>query len=60
MAQADFDNGLLAFQKGDYKAAMKEFHASASVDDPRAMLFLGIMYHSGTGLPQNYEAAANC
>lgn len=41
MAQADFDSGLRAFQKGNYKAAMKEFHASASEDDPRGDAALG-------------------
>ena len=57
LAKADFDNGLLAFQKGEYQPALREFLVCANEDDPRAMLLLGMMYHGGTGIPQGYETA---
>ena len=55
--RADFDDGMAAFQRGDYAAALEEFRALAEQGDADAQAMLGGMYSSGRGVPRNYIEA---
>jgi TPR repeat protein len=52
------DEGLSAYQKGDYPTAFALFKRSAEQGDPLAQVNLGVMYHNGQGVPKNYREAA--
>ena len=52
-----FKNGVVAYQKGDYPAALREFKLAAETDDVSALNNSAFMYHQGYGVPQNYETA---
>lgn len=49
----DFYKGLSAAQTGDFKTALKEWKPLAEQGDKTAQFNLGIMYHQGTGVPQD-------
>ena len=53
-ANADFDDGLAAYERGDYAAALNEFRPLAEQGDANAQAMLGGMYGSGRGVPRNY------
>jgi hypothetical protein len=53
----DFENGMDAHTKKDYKEAIKWFRLSAKQGLAKAQLKLGVMYHNGQGVPQDYEEA---
>lgn len=57
LARADFDDGMTAYQRGDYHAAFNEFIALAEQGDANAQGMLGTMYGSGRGAPKNYVEA---
>lgn len=46
-----------AQERGDYEAARKEYQALADQGDPKAMINLGLMYHTGEGAKQDYVKA---
>ncbi len=52
-AWADFDDGLAAFERGDYATALREWLPLAEQGDVSAQYFLGVMYSYGRGVPQN-------
>ena len=52
-AWADFDDGLAAFERGDYATALREWLPLAEPGDVSAQYFLGVMYSFGRGVPQN-------
>ena len=56
-ARADFDEGLAAYERGDYSAAIKEFRILAEQGEADAQDMLGAMYASGRGVPRNYLEA---
>ncbi len=56
--QADGNAGFLAFERGDYATALKEFQPLADQGLPAAQAALGQMYLQGLGVPQDYVAAA--
>lgn len=57
-AQAqDYNQGFLAAEAGDYKAAVQAWGPLASGGDSAAQFNIALMYHSGLGLPAN-EAKA--
>ena len=56
-AWAGFDEGLAAFDRGDYETAMQEFQPLAKQGDARAQFNLGAMYFNGWGVPQDYPEA---
>ena len=56
-ARADFDEGLAAYNRGDYSAAIKEFLILAEQGEADAQDMLGNMYGSGRGVPRNYLEA---
>ena len=48
----DFENGMDAHTKKDYKEAIKWFRLSAKQGLVKAQLKLGVMYHNGRSEPQ--------
>ncbi len=54
---AGFDEGVAAYERGDYATALKEWKPLAERGDIRAQSSLGEMYLMGTGVPQDYETA---
>ena len=58
-ALAGFEEGLKAYQKGDFPAAFQEWIELARDGDPAAMRNVGHLYRWGQGVPQDLEAAAD-
>ncbi len=56
-AWAGFDEGLAAYQRGDYATAIRELRPLAKQGNAQAQYALGIMYNKGEGVPQDYAAA---
>ena len=52
-AWADFDDGLAAYESGDYATALKEFRPLAEQGYAVAQFNLGVMYDHGYGVPEN-------
>ncbi|MBM3224655.1 MAG: hypothetical protein FJZ47_12740 [Candidatus Tectomicrobia bacterium] len=44
---AGFDEGLLAYTRGDYATALREFRLLADQGHAAAQLILGVMYDTG-------------
>ena len=57
MQSADFDKGLDAYDRGDYATALREFKPLAEQGDAYAQYNLGVMYHEGKGVIQDYVRA---
>ena len=58
MVQAqDLLEGVEAAQRGDFATAMREWKPLAEQGNLRAQYNLGLMYHTGRGVPQDYGAA---
>jgi len=53
----NMENGLTAYDNGDYKTAHKFFLLEAEKGDARAQYYLGVMYHIGQGVLQDYKEA---
>ncbi len=51
------DRGAVAYLKGDYKTALREFQPLAEQGGVGAQFFLGVMYENGQGVPQDYVRA---
>ena len=49
-AVADFNTGLDAYQKGDFKTALKEWLPEAEKGDPHAQHMMGFLYANGRGV----------
>ncbi|TNE35057.1 MAG: hypothetical protein EP348_09780 [Alphaproteobacteria bacterium] len=56
-ALAGFQEGVAAYEAGDYKAAFDEWLPLAKANDPAAMRNIGHMYRRGLGVPQDYKKA---
>lgn len=56
-AAAGLDDGVAAYQRGDYAAAQKVFEKEAATGDPRAQYNLGVMYLTGHGVERDAKAA---
>jgi TPR repeat protein len=54
---AGWNEGVLAFQRGDYPTALREFRLAADQGDASAQFNLGTMYDNGQGVPQDYAQA---
>ncbi|MHC2337813.1 TPR repeat protein [Bradyrhizobium sp. USDA 4454] len=52
--------GTAAFHRGDYVRASRELAPAAERGNARALGLLGFMYEHGFGVPQAYDAAADC
>ena len=57
VAVAGFDEGVAAYERGDYATALKEWKPLGERGDARAQSNLGMMYENGLGVPQDYETA---
>ncbi len=55
---ASFRQGVLAFNRQDYVSASRIFVPLAEQGEPAAQSYLGFMFQTGRGLPQNYTEAA--
>lgn len=56
-AHAGFDEGFLAYQRGDFTTALREWRPLAEQGYDNAQVALGAMYYKGQGLPQEYKQA---
>jgi TPR repeat protein len=56
-ANADFQAGLAAYDRGDYSAALSEWRPIAESGDANAQFNLGMLYARGQGVPQDYQKA---
>ena len=52
-AHAGFDEGLAAYERGDYATALKEWRPLARQGHADAQYNLGVMYANGQGVPQD-------
>ena len=57
-AFAGFDEGLAAYEAGNFKLAYEEFLTAAERGDAVAQFYLGMMYDKGRGVQRNYTTAA--
>lgn len=55
--QAGLQEGIDAYEKGDYPAALKEFKPLADSGNASAQSAIGFMYAKGQGAPQDHKAA---
>lgn len=53
----NLNNGLSAYDKGDYRTAYKLLLIDAKKGNANAQSRLGIMYYNGQGVPQDYKGA---
>lgn len=56
-AYADFEEGLEAYNNGDYARALAEMKSSAEQGHAGAQCNLGFMYGNGEGVAQDYAYA---
>ena len=56
-AWAGFDEGLAAYERGDYETALKEWEPLAEHGLAEAQHNLGVMYANGQGVPQDDAGA---
>ncbi len=54
---ADFYTGVVAYNKGDYATALREWVPLAQNGHPNAQNNLGVMYREGEGVGQDYNEA---
>jgi TPR repeat protein len=57
-AQAGFEEGLAAYNRGDYVTALKELRPLAVAGNAVAQYILGAMYVNGLGVPEDFKEAA--
>lgn len=55
--RADFDDGVTAYERGDYQNALKELLPIAQSGDLDAQYYLGALYRDGKGVTQDYKVA---
>ena len=53
-ALAGVDEGVQAYQQGNFEAAYQAFAPAAGAGDPAAQYGLGVMYYGGRGVDQDY------
>ncbi len=56
-AWAGWDEGVAAYERGDYATALREFRPMAEQGNAKAKFNLGFMYSNGQGVPQDYAEA---
>ena len=54
---SSYQEGVDAYERGNYDTALKEFRPLADQGDPLAQATLGLMYAEGQGVPQDYVLA---
>jgi TPR repeat protein len=55
---ADFQKGKVAFDKGDYETALREWMPLAEQGDASSQFQIGYIYQTGQGVLRNYKTAA--
>ena len=55
---ANLEDGILAFENGDYVAAFKEFWVLAEQGSVNAQFNIGTMYLHGQGVAHDYKEAS--
>lgn len=55
----DVEDGLAAYKRGDYKAAVALWTVAANKGDAEAQNNLGLLYDKGEGVAQDYNQAAS-
>ena len=53
----EFEKGVVAYQRGDYQAALKEFLPLADQGEAPAQNYLGFMYDTGIGVIEDATEA---
>lgn len=56
-AHADYDQGMRAWESGNFREAISEWMRDADSEDGRAMLAIGRAYRQGLGVLQNFVEA---
>ena len=56
-ARADFQAGVAAYERGDYKAAYEEWLPLATDGVAKAQHNIGILYYGGKGVPKDFDMA---
>ena len=56
-AWADFQAGMEAYNRGDFKIALREWQPLAEQGDARAQFYFGLLYENGDGVPLGYTKA---
>lgn len=56
-AWADFQAGMDAYNRGDFKTALREWQPLAEQGDARAQFSYGLLYENGDGVPRDYSKA---
>lgn len=56
-ARADAQSGLTAFQAGRFSDAYQDWREAAQRGDATSALYLGVLYDTGLGVPQDYGQA---
>ena len=54
---ADFQAGMEAYNRGDFKTALREWQPLAEQGDARAQFYFGLLYENGDGVPLDYTKA---
>ncbi len=57
-AWAGWDEGVAAYDRGDYATALREWRPIAEQGNASAQYNLGVMYYNGVGVPQDDAEAA--
>ena len=58
VAAGPYEDAMAAYDSGDHATALRLLHPLADQGDAFAEFYLGIMYHNGEGVPQDYAMAA--
>lgn len=56
-AWGDYQVGMDAYNRGDFKTALREWQPLADQGDARAQFSLGLLYENGDGVPRDYTKA---
>lgn len=56
-AQAGIEDGIIAYNEGDYATAKKEFQAAADAEDPMGVHLLASLYFQGHGVKKDLKRA---
>ena len=54
---SDYQAGVDAYERGDYEYALQELRPLADQGDAAAQYKMGVMYHKGQGVSQDYQEA---
>lgn len=58
-AHATLEQGLNAYRKGDYVAALQAWQPLATKGNPDAQNNLGVLYEKGQGVERNFVESVN-